>query len=401
MFSPRTVCRPLVWLSLLCVCGMWNACNLNPGLEPEPPGEDASEDRSGDTPGGVDETKDTRSQDAHPDQAPDVAPDIPVLCGDSALNPGEACDDGNKADGDGCDGLCRIEDGYACAQPGQACVAICGDGVTVAPEACDDSNQADGDGCDAACALEPGYTCLGAPSVCEATCGDGILAGGEVCDDGNTAHDDGCTPFCAIEDRFVCPVVGQPCESVLRIRADLNQTQDVLWPAGAPIGNLDEARCDNEGVINTFFVGDGPTMSAVIIRCDHVNRSRDLFVPMEMGFDPDVVIGDETSAGRSGASCINNLVGKGIRVHVDDTQQVVGFGLFCGRLEVKQGQAVFDPSIGMTPRLRGQTTSALTYDLFCPDGQVPVGLKGLFVGTTAPRIMRRLGLVCAAASLEF
>ena len=38
------------------------------------------------------------------------------VCGDGVLNSGEACDDGNALVGDGCDGLCAIEEGWTCAQ---------------------------------------------------------------------------------------------------------------------------------------------------------------------------------------------------------------------------------------------------------------------------------------------
>jgi cysteine-rich repeat protein len=36
------------------------------------------------------------------------------LCGDGQLNPGEECDDGNTATGDGCDSNCFIEQGWVC-----------------------------------------------------------------------------------------------------------------------------------------------------------------------------------------------------------------------------------------------------------------------------------------------
>jgi cysteine-rich repeat protein len=42
----------------------------------------------------------------------------------------------------------------------------CGDGVLDAGEACDDGNTINKDGCSTLCALEPGFTCAGTPTVC-------------------------------------------------------------------------------------------------------------------------------------------------------------------------------------------------------------------------------------------
>jgi cysteine-rich repeat protein len=61
-------------------------------------------------------------------------------CGNSTVDPGEQCDDGNLISGDGCDDTCRTEK--------------CGDGVVTGSEACDDGNTKSGDGCSATCALE-------------------------------------------------------------------------------------------------------------------------------------------------------------------------------------------------------------------------------------------------------
>jgi cysteine-rich repeat protein len=64
-----------------------------------------------------------------------------VVCGDNVQAPEEECEDGNTADGDGCNAACEVEE--------------CGNLVRDAGEACDDGNTVEGDGCDAACALEP------------------------------------------------------------------------------------------------------------------------------------------------------------------------------------------------------------------------------------------------------
>ena len=126
----------------------------------------------------------------------------PAICGDGIVDAGEACDDGNAMDGDGCSNMCTVDvcgdgtvqDGESCDDGNQAdgdgcssaCVAeVCGDGAKQPAEECDDGNQADGDGCSSTCTLE--------------ACGDGILQGGEECDDGNAADGDGCSPMCTLE----------------------------------------------------------------------------------------------------------------------------------------------------------------------------------------------------------
>jgi cysteine-rich repeat protein len=59
-------------------------------------------------------------------------------CGNSVLDPGEQCDDGNNVDGDtGCDSNCTF--------------TACGNGILTTGEECDDGNLLDGDGCSSTC----------------------------------------------------------------------------------------------------------------------------------------------------------------------------------------------------------------------------------------------------------
>jgi cysteine-rich repeat protein len=62
-------------------------------------------------------------------------------CGDGVVEGGEACDDGNTVDGDGCDATCRPSG--------------CGSGRVSGSEECDDGNVIGGDGCSAECRREP------------------------------------------------------------------------------------------------------------------------------------------------------------------------------------------------------------------------------------------------------
>ncbi len=87
----------------------------------------------------------------------------PITCGNGVVNPGETCDDGNSAGGDGCGATCITEPGFTCASAGAACVAICGDSIRAGAgrfrEDCDDGNTRAGDGCSATCVSEFGYGC--------------------------------------------------------------------------------------------------------------------------------------------------------------------------------------------------------------------------------------------------
>ncbi len=97
--------------------------------------------------------------------------DSESACGNSIVDPGEACDDGNQTDGDGCDSECQFES--------------CGDGILQEPEECDDGFMTIN--CDENCTLPE--------------CGDGTLNAfaGEKCDDGNVDDSDGCSPTCQEE----------------------------------------------------------------------------------------------------------------------------------------------------------------------------------------------------------
>lgn len=47
-----------------------------------------------------------------------------TTCGNSVIDQGETCDDGNLVDGDGCSSTCQIEPGWTCSQPGNPCSRI-------------------------------------------------------------------------------------------------------------------------------------------------------------------------------------------------------------------------------------------------------------------------------------
>jgi fibro-slime domain-containing protein len=138
----------------------------------------------------------------------------PAVCGNGAVEAGEACDDGNTSSDDGCTADCTaIEPNYDCSQPGP-CVSkmVCGDKKIVGSETCDDGNTTADDGCSDSCQLEAGWVCPIVGAACRAAeCGDGIIAGTEVCDDGTAASGDGCSSTCQLEVGWICPTAGQAC----------------------------------------------------------------------------------------------------------------------------------------------------------------------------------------------
>jgi cysteine-rich repeat protein len=131
-------------------------------------------------------------------------------CGDSVVDAGELCDDGNTDPGDECTELCVP--------------ATCGDGIVqIGVEACDDganNSDTEPDACRTGCELPRcGDTVLDTGEACdhgstddtglclstcvEATCGDGFVrAGVEECDDANGNPVDACQNDC----RFSPPV---------------------------------------------------------------------------------------------------------------------------------------------------------------------------------------------------
>ena len=100
-----------------------------------------------------------------------------ITCGNGMLDANEGCDDGNTANGDGCNASCKVETSNRCnvdvngLRGNASCASnicdkgtceaanTCGNGVLEAGEGCDDSETIDHDGCSASCKIETGNTC--------------------------------------------------------------------------------------------------------------------------------------------------------------------------------------------------------------------------------------------------
>lgn len=140
-------------------------------------------------------------------------------CGNSHIDFGEVCDDGNGESGDGCSANCDVvEQDYACPNPGEDCVSTvkCGDGKVGGEETCDDGNNKSNDGCSKKCALEEGWICPIPGEKCRAAeCGDGVIAGNEQCDDGDNKSSDGCSDQCKLEPGWACDEAGEDCHETV------------------------------------------------------------------------------------------------------------------------------------------------------------------------------------------
>jgi len=103
-----------------------------------------------------------------------------AICGNGKVEAAEECDDGPAngvfhGDGTACTTTCVREPQCRAAGGGnQACVGRCGDGVLDPGEACDDGNRTDGDGCTAACRIEGTFTCQTQPRSLAQPCTQGL-----------------------------------------------------------------------------------------------------------------------------------------------------------------------------------------------------------------------------------
>lgn len=122
-----------------------------------------------------------------------------AICGNGVVETGEACDDGNDNEADGCTNTCIVR--------------VCGDGKVGPGEECDDNNDIDTDKCTNDCTIY--------------RCGDGIVASFEgsleQCDDSNHMNNDRCTNGCqnnVCGDGFLCDADGCDGEEECEYKVD-------------------------------------------------------------------------------------------------------------------------------------------------------------------------------------
>lgn len=229
----------------------------------------------------------------------------PNACGNGVKNPDtEICDDGNKADGDGCTAKCRVEAGWVCPIPGAKCTAItCGDKLIAGDEDCDDGNANDADGCSSKCRVEEGYKC-GAPGTpCEkTTCGDNKKEGVEQCDDGNLDPFDGCDPDCRVEPKCAAGTCTAVCGDGLKFPGEFCDDGNVRSGDGC------SSTCALEpGFTCTNAVGTPPASKSLYI------AYRDFKAAASAGGHPDFLAANFTDPAI-------NVIAKGLVQNALDAQ---------------------------------------------------------------------------------
>ena len=133
---------------------------------------------------------------------------VATVCGNSIVEPGEQCDDGNTTSGDGCDSLCQNEapTGWTCNIGYYGAMDGCDCGCGVLDPDCPNSTNAVCDYCDDVGSCQtlsigcPGLIDPNNNTICISTvCGNSVVEPGEQCDDGNTTSGDGCDSTCQFE----------------------------------------------------------------------------------------------------------------------------------------------------------------------------------------------------------
>jgi cysteine-rich repeat protein len=82
---------------------------------------------------------------------------------------GAFCSDGSRCEAninDGCNALCQVEPGWQCLGDGTVCTRDCGNSLINQGEQCDDGNSISNDGCSDSCQLETGFECNQAGQAC-------------------------------------------------------------------------------------------------------------------------------------------------------------------------------------------------------------------------------------------
>ncbi len=250
----------------------------------------------------------------------EVAPPRAGVCGDGAVDPVEACDDGNADDGDACLATCararcgdgRVQRGVELCDPAatpdagtctvDCTVTSCGDAVVQAPEQCDDGNRSQTDDCLSRCL--------------EATCGDGFVhAGVEACDDGNGDDGDGCVQGCQLArcgDGFVY-AGREGCDDGNADDGDACLSSCVAARCGDGVRWRGQEACDDGNLDD----GDACVSSCAAARCGDGALQRGV----ERCDDGNQDDGDACVAGCVPARCGDGLVQRGVE-QCDDGNQV-------------------------------------------------------------------------------
>jgi hypothetical protein len=220
------------------------------------PDEADAADRDGPGPEAPPETADVPADDIAPEQQEEDAP------ADTQADQGEG---DAQADPE--------EDAEAEVEP----AAVCGNSIVEAGEACDDGNTATE-------ACGGGTDCVGDCSMLEETCGNGTHEAGEACDDGDTDSMNACTTSCTANDHGIgapCTCTGGRCSDTDFTAGTINGCSGVTVPpgTGGVLGCLRSIHESTSGT-DTYYAEGYCTIMAVTC-----SGALCVFVPKPGDFD--------------------------------------------------------------------------------------------------------------------
>ena len=207
------------------------------------------------------------------DTADAGTPDARTKCGNSVVEAGEECDDGDKVTDIVCDSTCHFTcgNGTVDTDVGELCDSGIASGPGSCPTACDDgmactTDVLSGTGCEAECINQPitdtvsgdGCCPTGATSLtdsdCSVMCGNGVVEDGETCDTAITSGDGACPTSC--DDSVACTtdtlLSGGTCQAAcMHTDITMAKDDDGCCPTGANSGNDNDCSpsCGN-GVVD-------------------------------------------------------------------------------------------------------------------------------------------------------
>ncbi|MBI3784775.1 MAG: VCBS repeat-containing protein, partial [Deltaproteobacteria bacterium] len=138
----------------------------------------------------------------------------------------------------------------------------CGNSVVESGEQCDDGNTTAGDGCGAGCAIEAGYVCTGSPSACTTICGDGVVVGWAAAGTLDNTFGAG---------GIVTTPVGASWDFGNAVKVQSDHKVVVAGSAQSGADDFAVVRYNSDGTLDPTFDGDGKVTTAIGTSHDDAN----------------------------------------------------------------------------------------------------------------------------------